>query len=252
MPAVMRRPVTPTGMPTGDSSATTTALGSSLGRRGMLAAIAGSTVGLAVLISGCADDSVDEAVQKAQSNATLPDAKLTPKQPAPSAALDTKPWRTGGPSTASKAEGQVATAQPIPEAKVAAEGTHGSAQAPVAGADRPAAQHPSAPPAPTAPPAPGEPTGPVPQPTPPTPAPDPAAPVPPTPPPPPPPPPGPTPEQLEAMHKVMLLNRVTYGPTPQVSRRGRLARSGRVPGEAARDSSRDQHRQRADGYALAR
>ncbi|HYN31654.1 MAG TPA: DUF1800 family protein, partial [Ilumatobacteraceae bacterium] len=207
-----------------------------LGRRGMLAALAGSTVGLAVLVSGCADDAVDEAVGKARTNATLPEAKLTPKlsagpsQPlgpptpvasdASSAAevATARPRVVGEPAVATP----VATPAPAGETPPPPANSPGRTPAPPAAtppaATPPAATPPAAPPSEATPPAATPPAAPPPEVTPPEVTPPAVTPVPPpvVVPTPPPPPPGPTAEELEAMHKVQLLSKVVYSATPAV------------------------------------
>ena len=200
-----------------------------LGRRGMLAAIAGSTVGLAVLMSGCADDAVEEAVEKARAaDATLPDPKLTPAQPMgpvapttteplgppapdPSAALEVPslgPPSAGPPPAGPPAAGAVPTAAtaatpsgaPTVSNTTSVKPSVPAAAAPVAPGVVAVAPPVAPPPAPV-PPAPTSPA--------------PAPPAPP-PPPPPPPPPGPTAAELDAMHRVQLLGNVAFGSTPDV------------------------------------
>ena len=64
-----------------DAAESTLMLGP-LGRRGALAAIAGSSVGLAVLVAGCGGDGAEQVVQNAQRQATdTPVPKFTPSQP---------------------------------------------------------------------------------------------------------------------------------------------------------------------------
>ena len=247
-----------------------------LGRRGMLAAIAGSTVGLAVLVSGCADDAVDEAV-KARADATLPDPKMTPSQSGRGSARAPGGGRSapGAAASPSVVDGptqtnRVATAlpnvaEPVPNAAPPV----GSPAAPPSvspASTPPAVARPVAPPvgnavvttpapAPAPPPSAAPPSPTAPAPTPPAaPAPTPprrscsdadpplllrrrprrscsatrcacsAPPAAPAPPPPPPPPPADA--GLEAMHRVQLLTKVTYGPTPEVI--GQVASLGAV------------------------
>jgi uncharacterized protein (DUF1800 family) len=220
--------VAPTSRTNGGAARTT------LDRRGMLGVMAGSTVGLAALVAGCADKPVDEAIARPPTDATLPKARLTPKQSAPGAATasssgtatSVSPRAVEGPATAPKlataapdvaaADATGAVATPAPPLPPTAGSPSGPSSTPQPPAPQPPAPQPPAPQPPA--PQPPAPQPPAPQPpadatTPPPPQPDP------TPPPPPPPPPPPqfSPQQFELMHQAQLLTKVSYGPTPSLT-----------------------------------
>ena len=203
-----------------DAAESTLMLGP-LGRRGALAAIAGSSVGLAVLVAGCGGNGAEQVVQNAQRQATdTPVPKFTPSQP--QVVAESAPADAAVPGDTADLSGrvprEVTAANTTPDGAPPWEAPQPGAPGSDAGTSAPpsvAAPSPAPRPAPAPAPLPPPPNAPAPDPSlpPVVPVPDPAPSPDPTPAPPPP-PAGPSAAELETMHRAALLTRVTYGSTP--------------------------------------